>query len=337
MLKGKSGKILESLIKIIGIASVLPVFIILGYIIYKGIPSVTWQFISEMPKRGMRAGGILPAILGTIYLTLGTIAVAVPCGVFTGVYLVEYAKDNFFTRVINLTIINLAGIPSIIYGLFGMALFVIQMKLGVSIISGALTLGIMSLPVIIASTKEALLAVPKNLREASLALGSTKWETISKVVLPAACDLRRLITLINSAKTMERIGDLLKANTCLTKEISKKYPQLVIYLGNEILFLVKEVKKIYELYNKSFLYSDVENMHKLLNLDLDINKIVKKNYEVILEKMTENPEIIKGGFLLLMLNKKYERISDHIIHMDKDLIYASTGKNIRKMQLMGKI
>lgn len=186
MLKGKSGKILESLIKIIGIASVLPVFIILGYIIYKGIPSVTWQFISEMPKRGMRAGGILPAILGTIYLTLGTIAVAVPCGVFTGVYLVEYAKDNFFTRVINLTIINLAGIPSIIYGLFGMALFVIQMKLGVSIISGALTLGIMSLPVIIASTKEALLAVPKNLREASLALGSTKWETISKVVLPAA-------------------------------------------------------------------------------------------------------------------------------------------------------
>lgn len=154
---------------------------------------------------------------------------------------------------------------------------------------------------------------------------------------PAACDLRRLITLINSAKTMERIGDLLKANTCLTKEISKKYPQLVIYLGNEILFLVKEVKKIYELYNKSFLYSDVENMHKILNLDLDINKIVKKNYEIILEKMTENPEIIKGGFLLLMLNKKYERISDHIIHMDKDLIYASTGKNIRKMQLMGKI
>lgn len=186
MLKGKSGKILETLIKIIGIASVLPVFVILGYIIYKGIPSVTWQFISEMPKRGMRAGGILPAILGTIYLTLGTIIVAVPCGVLTGVYLVEYAKDNFFTRVVNLTIINLAGIPSIIYGLFGMALFVIQMKLGVSIISGALTLGIMSLPVIIASTKEALLAVPKSLREASLALGSTKWETISKVVLPAA-------------------------------------------------------------------------------------------------------------------------------------------------------
>jgi len=186
ILKGKSGAALELLIKTIALLAVVPIFLILGYIIYKGIPAISWEFLTEVPRRGMRAGGIFPALTGTIYLTLGTIAVAVPFGVFTGVYLVEYAKDNILTRLINLTIINLAGIPSIIYGLFGMALFVIYFKLGVSILSGSLTLGIMCLPVIITATRESLLAVPNSLREASLALGATKWETISKVVIPAA-------------------------------------------------------------------------------------------------------------------------------------------------------
>ena len=186
ILKGKSGIAIELFIKTIALLTVVPIFLILGYIIYKGVPAISWEFLTEVPKRGMRAGGIFPAIVGTIYLTLGTIAVSVPFGIFTGVYLVEYAKDNVLTRLINLTIINLAGIPSIIYGLFGMALFVIYFKLGVSILSGSLTLGIMCLPVIITATREALLAVPNSLREASLALGATKWETISKVVVPAA-------------------------------------------------------------------------------------------------------------------------------------------------------
>lgn len=186
ILKGKSGAAIELFIKTIALLAVVPIFLILGYIIYKGIPAISWEFLTEVPRRGMRAGGIFPAIVGTIYLTLGTIAVSVPFGIFTGVYLVEYAKDNILTRLINLTIINLAGIPSIIYGLFGMALFVIYFKLGVSILSGSLTLGIMCLPVIITATREALLAVPNSLREASLALGATKWETISKVVIPAA-------------------------------------------------------------------------------------------------------------------------------------------------------
>lgn len=139
-----------------------------------------------MPEDGMRAGGIFPAIVGTIWLTIGTILISVPFGILTGIYLVEYAKDNWLTRIINLTIINLAGIPSIIYGLFGMALFVIFLKFDVSILSGSLTLGIMCLPVIITSTRESLLAIPNHLREASLALGATKWETITKVILPAA-------------------------------------------------------------------------------------------------------------------------------------------------------
>lgn len=186
IIKKRGEKIFENVIKAVGIISILPVFLIIGYIIYKGLPAISWEFLTEMPKNGMREGGIFPAIIGTIYLTIGTIVISVPFGIFTGIYLVEYAKDNLLTRIINLTIINLAGIPSIIYGLFGMALFVIFLGFDVSIVSGSLTLGIMCLPVIITSTRESLLAIPNHLREASLALGATKWETITKVVLPAA-------------------------------------------------------------------------------------------------------------------------------------------------------
>ena len=186
IIKKRGEKIFENVIKAVGIISILPVFLIIGYIIYKGLPAISWEFLTEMPKNGMREGGIFPAIIGTIYLTIGTIVVSVPFGIFTGIYLVEYAKDNLLTRIINLTIINLAGIPSIIYGLFGMALFVIFLGFDVSIVSSSLTLGIMCLPVIITSTRESLLAIPNHLREASLALGATKWETITKVVLPAA-------------------------------------------------------------------------------------------------------------------------------------------------------
>ncbi|WP_028857110.1 phosphate ABC transporter permease PstA [Psychrilyobacter atlanticus] len=185
ILKGKGEKIIESFIKTIGLLSILPVVLILGYIIFTGVPAISWNFLSQAPKDGMRAGGILPAIIGSLYLTLGTIVVSVPFGILTGVYLVEYSKDNWIRRTINLTIVNLAGIPSIIYGLFGMAFFVIYMKMGASILAGSLTLGIMCLPVIITATRESLLAVPNHLREASLALGATKWETIWKVILPA--------------------------------------------------------------------------------------------------------------------------------------------------------
>lgn len=186
ILKKSKAKFMEFLIKLMTLVAIIPVFLIIGYIIYTGVPAISWSFLIEMPSDGMRAGGIFPAIVGTLWLTLGTIIVAVPFGILTGVYLVEYAKDNLLTRIINLTIINLAGIPSIIYGLFGMALFVIFLGFDVSILSGSLTLGIMCLPVIITATRESLLAIPNHLREASLALGATKWETITKVILPAA-------------------------------------------------------------------------------------------------------------------------------------------------------
>ena len=186
ILKGRGAKMIEGTIKTVGYLSVLPVVLIVIYIILKGIPSLSWEFLVSSPTDGMRAGGIFPAIVGSVLLTIGTIAVSVPFGILTGIFLVEYSKDNIIRRVINLTIVNLAGIPSIIYGLFGMSLFVIFLQFGSSILSGALTLGIMCLPVIITATREALLAIPKDLREASLALGATKWETTWKIILPTA-------------------------------------------------------------------------------------------------------------------------------------------------------
>lgn len=186
ILKGNGEKIITLLIRAIGLTTILPVIYILGYIVVKGIPALSLNFLTQMPEDGMRAGGIFPSIVGTLLLTMITIIFAVPFGVFTGVYLVEYSRDNWIRRVVNLTIVNLAGIPSIVYGLFGLALFVIGLGFGSAIISGALTLAIMCLPVIITATREALLALPNDLREASLALGATKWETTYKVILPAA-------------------------------------------------------------------------------------------------------------------------------------------------------
>lgn len=186
ILKGRGAKMIEGTIKTVGYLSVLPVVLIVIYIILKGVPSLSWEFLVSSPTDGMRAGGIFPAIVGSVLLTIGTIAVSVPFGILTGIFLVEYSKDNIVRRVINLTIVNLAGIPSIIYGLFGMSLFVIFLQFGSSILSGALTLGIMCLPVIITATREVLLAIPKDLREASLALGATKWETTWKIILPTA-------------------------------------------------------------------------------------------------------------------------------------------------------
>jgi phosphate transport system permease protein len=186
ILKGNGEKVIEGMIKGIGMLSILPVILIIGYIVFKGIPAMSFEFLSQMPTNGMREGGIFPSIVGTIILTIGTIIAAVPFGVLTGVFLVEYSKDNIIRRIVNLTIVNLAGIPSIVYGLFGMAFFVIGLQMGSSIIAGSLTLGVMCLPVIITATREALLALPKDLREASLALGATKWETTWRVVLPAA-------------------------------------------------------------------------------------------------------------------------------------------------------
>ncbi len=174
---------------ILGIATLIVILPILGtlfYILKNGISAINWEFLTQPPRNGMKEGGIFPAIVGTIYLIIGTMIFSLPLGVLSAIYLSEYAKDNFFTRLIKLAIVNLSGVPSIVYGLFGFALFVIFLKFGTSILAGCLTLAIMSLPVIITATKEALEAVPQSFREISLSLGATKWQTIRYCVLPYA-------------------------------------------------------------------------------------------------------------------------------------------------------
>ncbi|MCD6228365.1 MAG: phosphate ABC transporter permease PstA [Candidatus Omnitrophica bacterium] len=168
----------------IALIIILPIIGVIAYIIKNGAPGLSWEFLTQPPRNGMKEGGIFPAILGTIYLILGTMVFSLPLGILAAIYLVEYAQENWLTRTIKLAIINLSGVPSIVYGLFGFAMFVIFLKFGTSILAGSLTLAIMSLPVIITATKEALEAVPKSFREISLSLGATKWQTIRYCVLP---------------------------------------------------------------------------------------------------------------------------------------------------------
>jgi phosphate transport system permease protein len=165
---------------------VVPVGLIVLIIIQKGLPAINWQFLSDMPRQGMRAGGIFPAIVGTLYLVAGAIIFALPIGLLAAIYLSEYSKDNILNRIIRLAIVNLAGVPSVVYGLFGLALFVVFLKFGASILSGSLTLGIMILPIIITTSREALESVPQSFREVSLSLGASKWQTIRNIVLPNA-------------------------------------------------------------------------------------------------------------------------------------------------------
>lgn len=166
--------------------TVIPIVLVVIFIFWQGSPAVSWDFIISFPQDGMRAGGILPAIIGTFWLTLGTGIIAVPLGICAAIYLAEYAPDNRWTRIIRISIINLAGIPSVVYGLFGLGLFVLFLQFGTSIIAGSLTLAIMTLPVIISTAEEAIRSVPNSFRVVSISLGGTKWQTIRRIVLPQA-------------------------------------------------------------------------------------------------------------------------------------------------------
>jgi len=168
----------------IALVVVLPIILTIIYIVKNGAGAISWEFITEAPRKGMKEGGIFPAIIGTILLIIGTMLFSLPLGILSAIYLVEYARENFFTRLIKLSVVNLSGIPSIIYGLFGFTMFVLFLRLGTSILSGSLTLAIMSLPVIITASKEALESVPRSFREISFSLGATKWQTVRYCVLP---------------------------------------------------------------------------------------------------------------------------------------------------------
>lgn len=174
---------------VLRLSAILMVLVLGGllfFIFSRGIRSVNWEFLTAMPRNGMTEGGILPAIVGTFYLVVGAVLVSVPLGVLSAMYTTEYVHQGLLIRIIRMATNNLAGVPSVVFGLFGMAFFVKGLGFGPSIIAGSLTLALVALPVVIRASEEALRAVPMGLREASLALGATQWQTIYKVVLPSA-------------------------------------------------------------------------------------------------------------------------------------------------------
>ena len=166
--------------------SVIPILAVILFIVVRGLPAMSFRFLFTRPTDGMTEGGIFPALFGTVILTLGTAVAAMPLGIGAAIYLAEYAPPNRLTGAVRLAIVNLAGIPSIVYGLFGLGMFVLFMGFGTSIVAGSLTLGLMTLPVVISTAEEAILAVPREFRVTSLSLGATRWQTIRNQVLPHA-------------------------------------------------------------------------------------------------------------------------------------------------------
>lgn len=173
-----------ALLTVAAVLTTLPIALVVFIILRQGLAAITPQFLLTFPTNGLRGGGILPAILGTIYLTFFMTLVAAPLGIAAGIYLAHYAPDNHLTRAIRVAILNLAGIPSVVYGLFGLAFFVIFFRMGTSILAGALTLAIMTLPVVITTTEEALRAVPNSFHVVSMSLGGTDWQSVRRILLP---------------------------------------------------------------------------------------------------------------------------------------------------------
>jgi phosphate transport system permease protein len=186
MSRQTSQKIAFVLLTIMAVVVVVPIVLVVAYIVIQGIGAISWEFLTTFPSNGMKEGGILPAVVGTVVLTFATAIASIPISVGAAIYLAEYARDTWLTRGIRLAIINLAGIPSVVYGLFGLGLFVLFMGFGTSIVAGGLTLGLMTMPVVISTSEEALLAVPQRFRVVSRSLGASRWQTIREVVLPNA-------------------------------------------------------------------------------------------------------------------------------------------------------
>ena len=186
MPKNTKEQIIYALLNVSALFVVLPVALVVYLLVKEGLPAINWTFLSQPPVNMMRDGGILPAFVGTVCLIIGTVIFALPLGVLAAVYLSEYARPGMLTRLIRLAIVNLAGVPSVVYGLFGLGVFVMLLRFGASILSGSLTLAIMTLPVVITASEEALSSVPRSFREASLALGATRWQPTVRVVLPNA-------------------------------------------------------------------------------------------------------------------------------------------------------
>jgi phosphate transport system permease protein len=186
MTRQRTERLATAILTGVTVLVVVPIVGVLVFLIVRGLPGLSLRFIFTSPTAGLTGGGVWPALLGTIILTLGTAIAAVPLAIAAAIYLAEYASDNWLTTLVRLAIVNLAGIPSIVYGLFGLAVFVLFMGTGTSILAGSLTLGLLTLPVVISTSEEALVAVPQEFRVTSLSLGATRWQTIRHEVLPHA-------------------------------------------------------------------------------------------------------------------------------------------------------
>jgi phosphate transport system permease protein len=186
MSRQTSQKIAFALLTAMAVIVVVPIVLVVVYIVIQGFGAISWEFLTDFPRNGMKGGGILPAVVGTVVLTFGTALASIPISVGAAIYRAEYARDSWLTRAIRMAIVNLAGIPSVVYGLFGLGLFVLFLGLGTSIVAGSLTLGLMTMPVVISTAEEALLAVPQRFRVVSHSLGATRWQTVREVVLPNA-------------------------------------------------------------------------------------------------------------------------------------------------------
>lgn len=186
MNRQQTQRLANVLITAVAAVVVIPIIFVVAYTIYRGIGAISWEFLTQFPTDGMTEGGIFPAIVGTVLLTFGTAIAAIPLGICAAIYLAEYAGDNRLTRAIRLAIVNLAGIPSIVYGLFGLGVFVLFLNMGTSIIAGSLTLGLMTLPIVISTAEEAINTVPREFRIVSYSVGATRWQTVRHQVLPQA-------------------------------------------------------------------------------------------------------------------------------------------------------
>ena len=186
MNRQRADRLATGLITAVAALVVIPVILVIVFLVWNGLSALSWEFLTAAPRNGMKEGGIMPAILGTLLLTFATAIAAFPLAILAAFYLAEYAGDTRLTRWVRLAIVNLAGIPSIVYGLFGLGMFVLFLGLGTSIVAGALTLGLLTLPVVISTSEEAILSVPQSFRLVSYSLGATKWQTIRHQVLPHA-------------------------------------------------------------------------------------------------------------------------------------------------------
>lgn len=206
---------------LMALAMIVPLLVIIGYLVVQAAPLLSWDFLVTNPTNGMRKGGIWSALLGTIYLVGLSLLISAPIGVLAAVYLNEYAKDNWVTRVIHLAVVNLAGVPSIVHALFGLGAFVLFAGMGRSIIAASLTLAIMTLPVIIASTKEALSAVPQSFREACWNVGASRWYTIRHIVLPNSISGILTGVILQVSRTAGETAPIMFTGAVFFKKISE--------------------------------------------------------------------------------------------------------------------